>query len=265
MMPYIVKIPQFEGPLDELLTLAQQGQVDLREIPLAHIAEAYLAGTEHKVDLEEATEVLWMLAAMIEMKSRLLVTKPDTPAEPLPLEEEPSDLEARLQEKRQEYRAFKEVASALLALEDYQHRIFARPPGDDPNAVFLEGVTLDDLFRAFQQVLERAREEVGEITAEEVKVAERMEAILTLLAQHPQGVVFADLFAAAATKLQVIVTFLALLELIKNRRVRAQQPQTFAPIRVALAAPGPAPMAWVLTASAPSSLSGSASHRAVRW
>ena len=235
-MPYIVKIPQFEGPLDELLTLAQQGSVDLREIPLARIAEAYLAGTEHHVDLEEATEVLWMLAAMIEMKSRLLVPKPDIPAEPLPLEE-PSDLEARLEEKLQEYRAFKEVASALRALEDYQHRIFARPPGDDPNAVFLEGVTLDDLFRAFQQVLERAREEVGEITAEEVKVAERMEAILTLLAQHPQGVVFVDLFAAAATKLQVIVTFLALLELIKNRRVRAQQPQTFAPIRVALAAP----------------------------
>ena len=225
-MPYNVKIPQFEGPLDQLLTLAQQGSVDLREIPLARIAEAYLAGTEHHVDLEEATEVLWMLAAMIEMKSRLLVPKPDIPAEPLPLEE-----------KLQEYRAFKEVASALRALEDYQHRIFARPPGDDPNAVFLEGVTLDDLFRAFQQVLERAREEVGEITAEEVKVAERMEAILTQLAQHPQGVVFADLFAAAATKLQVIVTFLALLELIKNRRVRAQQPQTFAPIRVALAAP----------------------------
>ena len=85
MMPYIVKIPQFEGPLDELLTLAQQGSVDLREIPLARIAEAYLAGTEHHVDLEEATEVLWMLAAMIEMKSRLLVPKPDIPAEPLPL------------------------------------------------------------------------------------------------------------------------------------------------------------------------------------
>ena len=178
-----------------------------------------------------------MLAAMIEMKSRLLVPKPQTPAEPLPVEEEPSDLEARLEEKLQEYRAFKEVASALRALEDYQHRIFARPPGDDPNAVFLEGVTLDDLFRAFQHVLERAREEVGEITAEEVKVADRMEAILTLLAQHPQGVLFRDLFAAAATKLQVIVTFLALLELIKNRRVRAQQPQTFAPIRIALATP----------------------------
>lgn len=230
-----MKIPQFEGPLDQLLTLAQQGQVDLRDIPLAHIAEVYLVGTEHTIDLEEATEVLWMLAAMIEMKSRLLVPKPQTPDEPLLVEEEASDLQERLEDKLQEYRAFKEVASALRALEDYQHRIFARPPTDDPNAVFLEGVSLDDLFRAFQQVLERAREEVGEIAAEEVKVAERMESVLALLADHPQGVLFVDLFAARATTLQVIVTFLALLELIKTRRVRAHQPQPFAPIRIALA------------------------------
>src|SRR2546427_12115412 len=161
-MPYIVKIPQFEGPLDQLLTLAQQGQVDLREIPLAQIAEAYLAGTEHKVDLEEATEVLWMLAAMIEMKSRLLGPKPQTPAEPLPVEEAPSDLEARLEEKLQEYRVFKEVASALRALEDYHHRIVASPAGDDPNAAFLEGVTLDDLLPACPKARECALDEVGE-------------------------------------------------------------------------------------------------------
>lgn len=235
-MTYSVKLPQFEGPIDLLLTLAQQGQVDLREIPLGQIAEDYLAGTRARLDLEEATEVLWMLAAMIEMKSRLLVPKPQTPDEPLPEAEEPSDLQERLEEKLQEYRVFKEVASALRALEDYQHRVFARPSSDDPNAVFLEGVTLGDLFRAFQQVLERAQEEIGEIPAEEVKVAERMEGILSLLADHADGVLFPDLFPNAATKLEVIVTFLALLELIKNWRVRAQQLQTFAPIRIVLVA-----------------------------
>lgn len=237
LLSYTVKLPQFEGPLDLLLSLAQQGQVDLREIPLGQIAEQYLAGTQERLDLEEATEVLWMLAAMIEMKSRLLVPKPETPEEALAVEEEPSDLQERLEEKLQEYRAFKEVASALRALEDYQHRIFARPPAEDPTTVFLEGVTLDDLFRAFHQVFERARDTIGEIPAEEVRVADRMDAILTQLARSPNGVLFGDLFAAAATKLEVIVTFLALLELIKNRRIRAQQPQTFAPIRLMLAAP----------------------------
>jgi segregation and condensation protein A len=229
-----VKIPQFEGPLDLLLSLVQQGQVDLREVPLSRIAEDYLSAAHQKLDLEEATEVLWMLAAMIEMKSRLLVPKPLTPEEPLLEPEEPSDLAARLEETLQEYRAFKEVASALRALEDYQHRIFARPGTDDPSAVFLEGVSLDDLFRAFQQVFERAKDTVGEIPTEEVKVAERMDAILALLARHQDGVVFSDLFKTSATKLEVIVTFLALLELIKNRRIRAQQPQRFADIRLML-------------------------------
>lgn len=236
-IPYTVKLPQFEGPLDLLLSLVQQGQVDLREVPLSRIAEDYLAASRHQLDLEEATEVLWMLAAMIEMKSRLLVPKPTTPEEPLPESEEPFDLSERLEEKLEEYRAFKEVATALRALEDYQHRVFARPGTDDPNAVFLEGVSLDDLFRAFQQVLERAKDEVGEIPTEEVKVAERMEAILDLLAQHREGALFSDLFKAAATKLNVIVTFLALLELIKNRRIRAQQPQRFAAIRLMLVTP----------------------------
>lgn len=233
--PYSVKIPQFEGPLDLLLSLAQQGQVDLREIPLGQIAEDYLAATREGLDLEQATEVLWTLAAMIEMKSKLLVPKPEPSEEVLVTEEQASDLQERLEERLAEYRAFKEVAVALRALEEYQQRVFSRTTTGDPEAVALEGVTIDDLFRAFQRVLERAQEEVGEISTEEVKLADRMEAILTLLTAHPDGVEFPELFSQAAGKLEVIVTFLALLELIKERRVRAHQPTTFAPIRLVMA------------------------------
>jgi len=237
MPGYTVTLPQFTGPLDLLLTLAQQGQVDLREIPLGQIAEDYVAAAGAAIDLDEATEVLWMLAAMIEMKSRLLVPKDETPVEPVEAEGAPSDLEERLEGQLQEYRAFKDVTAALRALEEYQRRVFARPRQGDLGEVLLDGVTLDDLFRAFQQVLERAREQVGEISAEEIKVADRMEAVLALLAQHPQGVGFAELFGARAGTLEVIVTFLALLELIKQRRVSAQQPRPFAPIRLVLVAP----------------------------
>ncbi len=231
---YTVKLPQFEGPLDLLLSLAQQGQVDLREIPLGQIAEDYLASTGSSLDLEEATEVLWVLAAMVEMKSRLLVPKPTAPDE-LPVEEAPSDLQERLEEKLVEYRAFKEVASALRALEDAQHRIFARGTLVSEE-VILEGVSLEDLFRAFRQVLERAKEEVGEVFTEEVKVADKMQAILDLLAAQPEGVQFPALFGAGRSKLEIIVTFLALLELIKERRVRALQPKPFADIRLVLVA-----------------------------
>jgi segregation and condensation protein A len=229
-MSYSVKLPQFEGPLDLLLSLAQQGQVDLREIPLAVIAEEYLASSREAFDLDEATEVLWMLAAMIEMKSRLLVPKAETPAEPLETTPEASDLQERLVQQAAEYRAYREVTSALRALEDYQKQVFARPRGADSGEVVLEGVTLDDLFRAFQVVLERARAHVGEIAAEEIRVADRMEAILAQLHAAPGGVAFPELFASSGSTLEVIVTFLALLELIKQRRVRAEQPKPFAAI-----------------------------------
>ncbi|HXF82617.1 MAG TPA: segregation/condensation protein A [bacterium] len=232
MPAYTVKLPQFEGPIDLLLTLAQQGQVDLREVPLGRIAEEYLASMQGGVDLDEATEVLWILAAMIEMKARLLVPRDETPVEPVEPSAAPSDLQEQLEERLQEYRAFKEVSAALRALEEYQQQVFARPPAEDAGAVVLAGVTVDDLFHAFRQVLERTRERVGEIPAEEVRVADRIEAIEELLAAHPEGVVFEALFADRAGTLEVIVTFLALLELIKLRRVRAEQERPFAPIRI---------------------------------
>jgi segregation and condensation protein A len=234
-MTYSVKLPQFEGPLDLLLSLAQQGQVDLREIPLATIAEEYLAESREAFDLDEATEVLWMLAAMIEMKSRLLVPKAEAPVEPLDMAPETSDLQERLAHQAAEYRVYKEVTSALRALEDYQKQVHARPRGADSGEVVLEGVTLDDLFHAFQLVLERARTQVGEIAAEEIRVADRMDAILELLQASPAGVAFPELFAGSGSTLEVIVTFLALLELIKQRRVRAEQPKPFAAILLMLA------------------------------
>lgn len=232
---YTVKVAGFEGPLDLLLSLAQQGQVDLRDVPLGQIAEDYLAATGGSFDLEEATEVLWTLAALVEMKSRLLVPKP-VETEALVVEEQASDLQEQLEEKLQEYRAFKEVASALRALEEYQHQVFARPLDEDAGEVILEGVSVEALFQAFRQVLSRAQDEVGEVRAEEVKVAQQMEMLLRLLAAQPEGVLFPVLFDERATKLQVIVTFLALLELIKDRRVRVQQPGPFASIRVVLVA-----------------------------
>ena len=230
---YTVKVRGFEGPLDLLLSLAQQGQVDLQDIPLGQIAEDYLAASKGSFDLEDATEVLWTLAALVEMKSRLLVPKP-VETDALVVEEPAGDLGEQLEEKLQEYRAFKEVASALRALEEYQHKVFARPLDEDAGEVILEGVSVEDLFQAFQQVLGRARDEVGEVREEEVKVAQQMELLLRLLSAEPAGVLFPALFGDRATKLQVIVTFLALLELIKDRRVRVQQPGAFASIRVVL-------------------------------
>lgn len=229
---YTVKVPGFEGPLDLLVTLAHQGKIDLTTVSLADLTTEFLDRTKRSVDLNEATEALWMLAALVEMKAKLLLPKPPPP-EPLP-ETEASDLPERLEEQLSEYRAFKDAAEALRALEELQQRVFARSPQPgEPSELLLEGVTVDDLFKAFQAVLTRVRtERTAEVADEPVRVADRKTAILAALRRSPQGLEFSALFPGRATTVLVIVTFLALLELIKERLVRVQQASPLAPILV---------------------------------
>lgn len=235
-MAYHVQCEAFEGPLDLLVSLAYRGQIDLRGVPLRHLAEEYLAHARTVPDLEEATEVLVQLAILSDLKARTLVPKAP-PAETLPpAEEAPGDLRDRLGAQMAEYLQFREAAQALRVLEDIQRKIFSRPPdasspGDD---VLLEGVTLEDLFAAFAQVLQRAREVPNEIQGEQFTVEEKMTAVVVLLRQAGGTVAFGLLFRDGASRLEIIVTFLALLELIKQRRIRARQPQVFGEIEVSL-------------------------------
>ena len=229
---YKVKVPGFEGPLDLLVTLAHQGKIDLTTIELSGLTGEFLHRVKQSLDLNEATEALWMLAALVEMKAKLLLPKPPPPDAPPPIEDA-SDLPEKLEERLAEYRAFKEAADALRALEEMQQKIFTRAPEEAPSELLLEGVTVDDLFRAFKEVLERARrQKAAEVADEPVRVAERMRAILEALARAPAGVVFADLFRERSSTVFIVVTFLALLELIKDRRVRAHQDTPLAPIRL---------------------------------
>lgn len=228
---YTVSVPGYEGPLDLLVTLAHQGKVDINDIPLAELADEFLRRTKASLDLNQAVETLWLLAALVEMKAKLLVPKP-LPAEPIQVPED-SDLPERLEEQLAEYRAFKEAAEALRVLESLQQQIFVRPQSGDPADLLLEGVTVEDLFRAFEEVLARARKErAAEFVDEPVRVADRMAAILGALDDAPQGLEFSTLFPPQATTVVVVVTFLALLELIMDQKVRAQQASPLAPILV---------------------------------
>ncbi len=231
---YSVSVPGFEGPLDLLLTLAHQGKIDLTGVPLADLARDFLDRTKQSLDLGEATETLWMLATLVEMKTKLLLPKPPPP-EPLP-ETGEGDLAERMEERLADYRAFREAAEALRALEELQQRIFVRSPDDQPVELLLEGVTLDDLFRAFQDVLARARRnKAAEVADEPVHVADRMAAILAALTRSPGGVGFGDLFPARVSTVFIVATFVALLELIKERKVRVQQASPMAPILITTA------------------------------
>jgi segregation and condensation protein A len=228
---YQVKVPGFEGPLDLLVQLAHQGKVDLTDVSLFELTNEFLVKTKSTLELNEATEALWMLAALVEMKAKGLLPKP-APSEPPP-EAESSDLPEKLEERLADYRAYKEAAEALRALEEVQQNVFSRTPAERPPELILEGVTVDDLFKAFQAVLTRVRKsQAAEVADEPVRVADRRVAILEALRAAPGGVEFERLFPQTASLVFIIVTFLALLDLIKDRAVGVQQSAPLAPIRL---------------------------------
>lgn len=221
-------VPEFDGAMRDLLRLCQAGEIDLREIALAEVIRAAAEGVD-TTDLEAMTVLLQQAAWLVEQKSRQLVGL--RPAEEPRREEETAgpDVTSQLPD----YLVFREATSALAALEAWQSRIFTRPPvGSDPSELPLGGVRPEDLVLAFQRVLERARTEVREVPPEGVTVAERIAFILEVLSAHPEGVEFEALFSEDDPKVVLIVTFLALLELIRRRQVRAEQRRPFGPIRL---------------------------------
>jgi len=236
---YPVQSDAYTGPLDLLVSLAHRGQVDLRALSLREIAEGYLRRSAEAVDLDEATEVLVQLAVLADLKVRTLVPHAP-PAEELPPEDEAaSDVGARLEEQMAEYRKFREAAHALRVLEQMQSQVFVRAPGaPDPTAeVLVEGVTLEELFAAFAQILRRAREAPQEIAGEEFTVEEKIAALLAALREDEGGVRLEALFPERASRLEIIVTFLALLELIKQQRIRVRQKEVFGEIMVMAVGP----------------------------
>jgi segregation and condensation protein A len=136
-----------------------------------------------------------------------------------------------------EYLRFRDAAQALRVLEDVQKQIFTRPPDvpEPSGEVLLDGVSLDDLFAAFAQVLRRTQEAPQELPGEEFTVGQKMDTIVAALRRAGGGAAFWTLFRGSASRLEIIVTFLALLELIKLRRIRARQQEAFGEIEIVLA------------------------------
>jgi segregation and condensation protein A len=208
--------------------------VDFKALSLGPMAEEYARHARVAFDLEESTEVLVQLSVLADLKVRTLVPHAPPADEVLEDGEGPSDLRDRLEAQMLGYVKFREAAQALRALEEIQSQVFVRSPGapDPTGDVLVEGVTLQDLFAAFAQVLRRAHEAPLEIAGEEFTVEQKMDALLAMLTGEQDGVVFHDLFRDGASRLEIIVTFLAMLELIKERRIRVRQPQVFGEILV---------------------------------
>ncbi len=243
---YKVKLDAFEGPLDLLLHLIRKNEVNIYDIPIALITEQYLGYIElmQELNLDVAGEFLVMASTLIHIKSRMLLPRPETAQEALFEEEDPREALVRRLLEHQKYKAAAELLHERETLRSAQ---FMRPDarvaeiaGDDYEPE-LE-VDLFSLLSAFKQVLERARERPPVLLPpEQVSIETRIEQLLERLSET-EACGFEDLFENDATRADMIVTFLALLEMIRLKLIRVFQSGGFGPIRVyKRARPGDAP------------------------
>jgi len=234
---YKVKLEVFEGPLDLLLYLIKQDEIDIYDISIERITRQYLEYLQafKELNIELAGDFIVMAANLIYLKSRSLL-----PVDQQPPEEDTDEDDPRWDLIRQliEYKKFKEAAEELHQRELEQERIFAREGGPSPTAqesLRLGEVGIFQLINAFHAVIKKieARQDVQEIFGERFSVSEKIETILRRVAAG--SIRFSDLFGAAVSRIEVVVTFLALLELIRLKQVRAIQKNIFEEIEIAAA------------------------------
>jgi segregation and condensation protein A len=231
---YKVKLEVFEGPLDLLLYLVKQDEIDIYDISIERITRQYLEYLQafKELNIELAGEFIVMAANLIYLKSRSLL-----PVDQQPPEEDSDEDDPRWDLIRQliEYKKFKEAAAELHQRELEQERIFAREgsPSSLQEPLRLGDVGIFQLITAFQTVIKRveARQNVQEIFGERFSVSEKIDAILQRLAVGAPFR-FSDLFGVVVSRVEVVVTFLALLELIRLKQVRAVQKNVFEEIEI---------------------------------
>ena len=235
---YKVKLEVFEGPLDLLLYLIKQDEIDIYDISLERITSQYLEYLQafKELNIELAGEFIVMAANLIYLKSRSLL-----PLDQQPPEEDAGEEDPRWELIRQliEYKKFKEAATELYFRELQQERMFAREGASSSalqEPLRLGEVGIFQLINAFQTVIKRieARQELQEIFGERFSVSEKIDMILRRVGTGAP-LRFSDLFGEVVSRVEVVVTFLALLELIRLRQVRAFQKSVFEEIEIAAA------------------------------
>jgi segregation and condensation protein A len=233
-LPYQVRLDTFEGPLDLLLHLIKKNEINIYDIPIALITQQYLdcLSLMTSLNLTVAGDFLVMAATLVQIKSRMLLPPDEGERD----DEDGPDPRADLVRRLLEYKQYKEAASRLDERERWWRNVFSREhatpvmlPSDE---ALLEDMTLFELLDSLQSILARTPDRrTLEISSESLTVKDRMNAILESL-EGRESVTFESLFDGQAHRLLIIVTFLALLELIRIRLARVFQGVAFGPILV---------------------------------
>ena len=232
-MSYKVKLEIFEGPLDLLLYLVKKDHLNIYDIPIAKVTEQYLQYLElmRLLDLNIAGEFLVIAATLMQIKSKMLLPAEEG-EENAPQEDPREELVRRLLE----YERFKEIAQQLREKESSQKEIFKRPKAAEkeqlaPQAgeVYFEA-SVFDLLNAFSKALENVPKDLFyEVIKDEFSVQDKIHEILHLLLVR-NSVHISELFNRAGSKMEIIVIFLAILELIRLKEILAQQKEYFGEI-----------------------------------
>ena len=227
-----VKLARFEGPLDLLLHLIQRDEIDIYDIPIAHITQQYLAYLElmRALDLDVAGEFLVMAATLMRIKAKMLLPLPQAGEE-----EDEGDPREELVQRLVEYRQFKEAADTLKGREADRRLQFERgmvPADDELGPAPLAPATLFELLDALHRVWARLPEQnVYEVAGEVYDVEDKIALIASTVAERGEAS-FSELLERCRARAEMIVTFMALLELIKLGRVRVVQGELFGDIRI---------------------------------
>lgn len=227
-----IRLDAFEGPLDLLLHLIKREEIDIWNIPIAHITEQYLQYLQimKELNINVAGEWVMMASTLILIKSKMLLPKDPITEKPA---DESDDPRTELVYQLLEHQKFKNAAEMLYTREEVENAVWNKPPAeilDDSDEVI--SVTLFDLLRAFNEVVQRFESQrVMEVAQEEVSIEQKIADVRRLLMVHDK-LLFSTFFSQIRSKKHLIVTFLALLELVRMHEIWLYQQKAFDEIHI---------------------------------
>ena len=231
--PYRINLPVYEGPLDLLLDLIRKQEMDIHNIPIAKVTEQYLDYLHQleKLDIDVSADFIYMAATLIHIKSKMLL-----PADPLAGPEEQEDPRDELVHRLLEHEKFKNAAQLLYQKQQIEDHVWSRPDRALYTGDAIEGelvVSLVDLVKTFQQILERRKEVTKfELRHESVTIAQMMDRLRRQLMQGDEPVSLTGFFDVCETRNAMIVALLAVLEMVRMQAVILVQSDLFEDIRL---------------------------------
>lgn len=231
---FVISLPNFEGPLDLLLYLVQKHELDVLDLPISFVTEKYIQylSLMQRLELDVAAEYLVMAATLAHIKSKMLL--PEPPKDQESDEDEEGDPRAELIKRLLEYQKYKLAAADLGSRGVAGRDVFLRGVGTEEASgpPPLANVTLFKLVEAFHLIAKRMQSELSmEVSAERITIGERIEQILDALRGF-ERLSFTQLFEGLASDYDLVVTFLAILEMAKGKQLRVYQSDPDSPIYV---------------------------------